>query len=442
MALPLLFFVIFSFIVSGVENIGKYAYILVAASFVQYICYFLILQRLFTQKMGSYVVIGITAVITFSIFLYAPPKLSNDVYRYLWDGLLQKSGYNPYGYVPGDKELYTLQEVNMDLYKHVDWRDKFTPYPPFAQIIFRGAYAWYEAFGLVGGKLMFALPFLLTAFFIYFFLDKKLYAAFILNPLLLLEVVANGHLDGWIVFFSIAALYLWHKEKYVLSSSIWILAVATKVYPIFFAPYLAIDLIRKRKFVSLFFSSLLAFLILYLLYSPFIKDSLFPITRYLTLPNEQEYNASIYRFLYEIMGAKTPSVTALAAKISGILFLITAVFLTLKRYSTELLLFVSILYLIFSPIVFPWYTVFLFGFAVFIAWESKSPRILYYFTLMQFVLTAIYFEPGIWILREIMLNLEYFLLLISILLYKKNRKLRFLFSLAFEKGKLFFSKRN
>lgn len=436
----LLIFIGTSFIISKVGNIGKDAYILVGASIVQYACYFYIIRTVFSQKRNSYLLITLAALISFSIFIYAPPKLSNDVYRYFWDGLMQKSGYNPYDYVPGDWKLHDLQEANMPLYQHVDWRDKFTPYPPLAQYIFRISHTWYSNLGLTGGKFIFALPFLLSSLFIYFFLDKKIFAAFILNPLLLLETVANAHLDGWVILFIITALYLWKKEQYVFSSIVWTLAIATKVYPIIVIPYLFVDLLRKRKFTSIFLCVAVNAGILYFLYIPFIRESFFAITRYVTLPTEQEYNASIYRYMYLLLGVNKPGVTLLASKISVSFFFIIGTVLLRKRYSYELLLLVSIVYLLSSPIVFPWYTVFLISFIVLQVWESKNPRILYFFAFMQLIVTIIYLEPGKWILRETMLNIEYFLLLLSLVVYKRRMKVQFPFSAFSRKQSAYSSK--
>jgi alpha-1,6-mannosyltransferase len=434
LTLVLLLFPISTYFLAHYGNIGKDVYPFLALSILQYGIYFYILKRVFSEKRLPILLITICSIISIGIYMYHPPKLSNDVYRYLWDGLIQKEGYNPYLYVPGDWKFHDLQEANMKLFRHVDWRDKFTPYPPVAQYIFKNAHTLFDQYGLIGGKFLFALPIILSALLLYFLVDKKLYAIFVLNPLLLLEVVANAHLDGWVIFFMIAGLYLYNKKKYIPASLVWTLAIATKVYPIIFVPFFLFDLLRQKKFKEVIISILLSTGLLYLLYRPFIGESLFPIMHYLTLPNEQEYNASLYRYIYLLLGINNIGVYVLAAKICGYLFAIgVLILLLIKKYSYTLLLVVGILYLLCSPIVFPWYSLFTFVFVLFHISQTKDFRLMYFYAFIQLLMTIIYFEPGKLYLREIMLNLEYFLLLLSILFYTKV--------LSFPRGFLSFPRR-
>jgi alpha-1,6-mannosyltransferase len=420
MPLLLALFVTSAYFLAQYGNMGKDIYPFLTISIVQYGLYFYFLKNIFSEKKLPMILITLCAAICFGVYLYFPPKLSNDVYRYLWDGLLVKSDINPYQYVPSEWKLHDLQEANMSLYRKVDWRDKFTPYPPLAQHIFVGAHTLYGRFGLAGGKFVLALPFILSSALIYFLFDKRLYAAFVLNPLFLLEGVANAHLDGWVVFFMIIGLFLYQKQKYIPAAFIWLLAVATKIYPIIFVPFFVVDLLRRKKFLEVCIISILSLVTVYLFYRPFVSDSFFAITHYLTLPNEQEYNASLYRYLYHFMGIARPGVFILAGKICALIFAGSIFFLALwKHYSYLVLLSASILYLLCSPIVFPWYALFTFPFILFHVQKTKDMRLLFFFAFMECILTLIYFEPGKLALRETMLNVEYLLLLISILWYTK-----------------------
>src|SRR5260370_22419593 len=40
--------------------------------------------------------------------LFAPPYLSSDIYRYIWDGRVQAAGINPYRYIPAEQALAHL----------------------------------------------------------------------------------------------------------------------------------------------------------------------------------------------------------------------------------------------------------------------------------------------------------------------------------------------
>jgi hypothetical protein len=65
--------------------------------------------------------------------LIAEPSLSDDIYRYLWDGKVQSHGLNPYSYPPEARELEFLRDF---YYEGVNHKGVRTIYPPFAQFFF------------------------------------------------------------------------------------------------------------------------------------------------------------------------------------------------------------------------------------------------------------------------------------------------------------------
>ncbi|MGI9165325.1 MAG: hypothetical protein ACR2G5_02885 [Pyrinomonadaceae bacterium] len=67
--------------------------------------------------------------------LFAPPYLSDDIYRYVWDGRVQATGVNPYRYIPADEALAPLRDQK--IHPKINRRDYApTIYPPGAQIIY------------------------------------------------------------------------------------------------------------------------------------------------------------------------------------------------------------------------------------------------------------------------------------------------------------------
>jgi len=65
--------------------------------------------------------------------LAAPPSLSDDIYRYLWDSRVQLHGINPYAYPPVAEELEALRGPHYEGINHKPIR---TIYPPAAQLFF------------------------------------------------------------------------------------------------------------------------------------------------------------------------------------------------------------------------------------------------------------------------------------------------------------------
>jgi len=84
-----------------------------------------------------WIVLVVTAAMR-GITFAAPPLLSTDIYRYVWDGRVQRAGINPYRYVPDAAELAVLRDqvvfpnINRANYAH-------TIYPPAAEAIFAAA---------------------------------------------------------------------------------------------------------------------------------------------------------------------------------------------------------------------------------------------------------------------------------------------------------------
>src|SRR5258705_12673120 len=67
--------------------------------------------------------------------VFAPPYLSDDIYRYVWDGRVQAAGINPYRYIPADEHLQTLRDEN--IYPKINRRDyAHTMYPPVAEAMY------------------------------------------------------------------------------------------------------------------------------------------------------------------------------------------------------------------------------------------------------------------------------------------------------------------
>ena len=78
-------------------------------------------------------VIGFALVLRLAVF-WLPPILSDDAYRYVWDGLVQAEGYNPYLHTPDSPELEALHDE--PVYAELNSPDRYTVYPPVSQTRF------------------------------------------------------------------------------------------------------------------------------------------------------------------------------------------------------------------------------------------------------------------------------------------------------------------
>lgn len=170
--------------------------------------------------------------------LFAPPFLSDDIYRYIWDGRVQAAGLNPYRYIPADDALKFLRDET--IYPKINRRDYApTIYPPMAQMIFLLAtrvsesVVWMKAlmimFEAVG---LFALSALLASF--KFPRQRVLLAAW--HPLVVWEIAGSGHFDALVVAFIVLALLAHGRGRESLTGVLLASAVLVKLFPLVLFP--------------------------------------------------------------------------------------------------------------------------------------------------------------------------------------------------------------
>jgi hypothetical protein len=174
--------------------------------------------------------------------LFAAPYLSSDIYRYVWDGIVQHAHISPYRYVPGDPALAFLRAPHQQIFDHINRRDyAHTIYPPIAQMLFYAITAvrptvTFMKFAMVlfEGVTVTALLALLKA------LGRRpeqilLYAW---CPLLVWEVAGAGHLDSAAMAFIALALLARFRKRPVATGIFLGIAVMLKFYPVVLLPAL------------------------------------------------------------------------------------------------------------------------------------------------------------------------------------------------------------
>ena len=162
------------------------------------VVYLLAIREFFTTPKFSrrVVVVGLVLAAVWHIaFLRMPPGADDDIHRYVWDGRLQRLGYNPYLVIPSDPAVKALHTAET---RSLNNPDLPSPYPPGAQLFFRAVTAIHEStFAL---KVAFVLCEVLIVFLLLEVLRSggqraHLVLAFAWNPLLAIEVAGSGHID-------------------------------------------------------------------------------------------------------------------------------------------------------------------------------------------------------------------------------------------------------
>ena len=353
------------------------------SSFVRIICcygvfFFVYVWQVSTVKSADLTFwLGVAILLRLAL-LGAFPALSDDIYRFVWDGRLWLEGQNPFDHLP----VWYLEEGNQlpglskALFSELNSPEYYTIYPPVAQGLF--ALSCWLSPNSVGGPALVMQVFLLlmevgTIFLLLALLREWGLPAsrvlwYALNPLIIVEVVGNLHFEGAMIFFLLLGLWLllrWRRRggwSFAASAGAMALAVASKLLPLLFFPFLIRRLGWKRSFG--YFSILGGILILRwvpLLSSSFLENFSSSVNLYF---QQFEFNGSLYYFIrwvgYQISGF---NLIRFIGPILAVLVFVAITGRALQERASESWaelpgrwLFAIGIYLLCATTVHPWYT--------------------------------------------------------------------------------------
>jgi hypothetical protein len=172
-----------------------------------------------------------TALVMRLALVWQPPLLSDDLYRYVWDGRIENAGFNPYAQAPAAEALRSLRDNA--IYPHLDKKDyAVSIYPPVAQAIF--AATAFLSDSVVAIKLaMLAFEAAAVAAILHL-LDRlgrsrALVVGYLWHPAALWEIANNAHVDAammCLVFAAFAAGV--SKGRFYLAGALLALAALVK----------------------------------------------------------------------------------------------------------------------------------------------------------------------------------------------------------------------
>jgi len=345
-----------------------------------YVALFVFAYRIIKTS-GFYFRILVMATILFRLlFLLAIPNLSQDFYRFVWDGRMILEGFNPYLYTPDSFILNDKEPIANAIELHTGMGElsamHFTNYPPLNQLCFvlGNLFPGQSILSsVIGMRLVIIAADLGTLYF-----GKKLLERlhlpsnrifwYILNPFIIIEFAGNLHFEGVMIFFIVWSLYLLHSGQWKWAAVLLACSISVKLIPLMFLPLFFWWFVKKEKpllgiqQLILFYSIVL--LTVLLLFLPFFSMEFinnYSKTVGLWFGNF-EFNASIYYLAREIGYAITGyNEIAIIAKILPVISVITILgFSFFKQNNTIPKLTSSILiafscYLFLSTTVHPWY---------------------------------------------------------------------------------------
>ncbi|GAB5550979.1 MAG: DUF2029 domain-containing protein [Saprospiraceae bacterium] len=304
--------------------------------------------------------------------LFGMPTLSDDIYRFIWDGRLWLVGEHPFAQLPQAymEQKQQLPGIHRALFDQLNSPAYFTIYPPFAQGTFVVACALFFN-NLFGASLILKLILLACEIGSLIIIPKILSTLnlpqynvliYALNPLVIVEVVGNLHYEGALVFFFLCGMYALIKQKQVQATIFYALSILSKLLTILFLPFLWSRMGWRKSipyYIGVILLVLLCFLPLY--NAAFINGFGSSIDLYF---RKFEFNASIFYLLrwvgYQSFGYNI--IQTLGPKL-GLIAVATIALWGLFDKKTDWpsffqrALFGFCLYLFLATTVHPWYTI-------------------------------------------------------------------------------------
>jgi len=395
----------------NIRPIITYSIIYISSSLIFVFISWLILKNEITF---SYI-IGLAAVgILLRIsFISVNPVGSDDYYRYMWDGKVQSAGINPYLHTPNDP---SLQKIHSEIIpKFVNNPDMKTIYFPLSQWLF---YSGYSLSGetIWGYKLLLFISELITLLVLFLLIRKKklpdkhilLYA---LCPLPIIQFSLDAHLDGFGLPLLILALFFYLDNKKILSLIFLGLSFSIKPVGLLFLPILFFYEKKLPDRIKIIFIPAIAFSVQFI---PYIFSSN-PFEAFFIYAKHWTFNGFVFGIVdFFIQNNQTSRIICGILLVICLLpFIFNKLDLLQKYYYSVLLL------LIFSPVVHPWYIVWL---VVLLSIIPKWSGIFYVGLSSLTVFTVLSYQlNGLWKEYPLVLIIEY-IPVISIFIYELKKE--------------------
>lgn len=373
------------------------------------------------------------ALLLRALLLFSLPALSNDYFRFIWDGRMTLLGWNPYLVLPEEFIGSPLMErVGQDAQELLEGQGSLSPgnyttYPPLNQLVFLITSLLFP--GNIRGSIVVMRLFLIASeagTFIYgrkilkkLHLPETNILIYALNPMVILEITGNLHFEGILIFFLVLSLHSLLKNQYRWSALWMTMSISIKLIPLIFLPLF----LKRTGQQTLLKYTLIVFAGSIVLFLPFYHSDLASnffssIDLYF---RKFEFNASVYYLVrwagYQVVGW---NIIQKAGPLLGLsVFVVIVIRAVLARNQDNLvlmesLLFASTFYYFFATTVHPWYLCL----PLFLSLFTRF-RYMVVWSWLVFLSYKAYSNPGF---QEnlILIALEYTVVIVFLLLERWN----------------------
>jgi alpha-1,6-mannosyltransferase len=285
------------------------------------------------------VIILAGAVLFRVALLPAGSTLSDDVYRYQWDGRAQRAHLNPYVVFPNSPDLDWLQNP---VHPEPPGEETPTIYPPLSELTYRliETVPGYKRVSTILDLASAGLLILLLAA-----MKQPLHRvlAYAWNPAVLISFAMSGHFDSLAIFTFLAALLLLVTSRPALSMAALALSFLSKFFPVLLLP----TLLKRVRLAHVGFFAFVVFAF----YLPFLGAGLHLLDGARNFARDWVNNASLFHLLRFVAGSR-----AGAELVAGLIVLAAIAYLAKRQAAplwSSLVLTGGVLLV--SPTAYPWY---------------------------------------------------------------------------------------
>jgi len=329
--------------------------------------------------------IFVLGVIARLLFLSYP--MGNDVYRYVWEGCIQNLGFNPFNHSPLSPALAEIARGDLfAIWQQINHPEFSAAYPPAVLLIFR-ILAWFRPDPFFFKTVMITFDIGVMILLLLMIHQRGILPARLLlyaaNPLVLLYISGEGHLDIIQLLFLCLALYLILCQKSPVAGFLILgVAIMSKYFALVAWPFLVNGENRTKS---------LAALIPLALYIPYMDAGAGIFHSLSEFGTQFHYNDSLTVLIQYLLGDHYLSVSIFLFGIC-----LAWVYLFVQDELRSIYLALGCL-LVFLPTLHPWYMVLIVPFLVF--FPSRAWLYLQTAVVFTFPVSAIEYHSGIF--REI-----------------------------------------
>ncbi len=303
------------------------------------------------------------------LLIFTVPNLSDDIFRFIWDGRAIHAGLSPYGSLPVDL-VGTVQGLSTELFDLLNSPEYYSLYPPISQF-FNYCSTLISTETYIGEAIIYKSLLFICDLVLMWLMYRIVQAAqidwsrmyvYLLNPLITIEINGNAHFEGVMILFLAASLYFLHKSKNMYSGAALGASVASKMLTMMYSVALFFYTPAKQR-VPLVLGAIFMGLILFLPLALSLHQDGANVLASLDLYVKKfEFNGSLYYLLraigYEIYGYNTIHIWGPKLSIVTLLGILYLSYRTREQDFNHLLTIIfwcTFIFLVTSRTVHPWY---------------------------------------------------------------------------------------